>query len=154
MAYERIEPPKGLLYHYTKRENVEPILKDGRIRRFRDMESWFCTSLKNTLRLMELTVMQEGKLYYDVDGFPRRYPKFLPEEYVVLELVPRYQNGEWVVWNQEFPDGTPAQVLKLGEEFSRLKVGFRGDLKFRENPNVHEMADLMQEQSYGHEITM
>lgn len=154
MAYERIEPPKGLLYHYTKRENVEPILKDGRIRRFRDMESWFCTSLKNTLRLMELTVMQEGKLYYDVDGFPRRYPKFLPEEYVVLELVPRYQNGEWVVWNQEFPDGTPAQVLKLGEEFSRLKVGFRGDLKFRENPNVHEMADLMQEQSYAHEITM
>lgn len=35
MAYERIDGPKGLLYHYTKRENIEPILQDGRIRKFR-----------------------------------------------------------------------------------------------------------------------
>ena len=46
MAYERIDGPKGLLYHYTKRENVEPILQDGRIRKFKDRECWFCTSLE------------------------------------------------------------------------------------------------------------
>ena len=86
MAYERIDGPKGLLYHYTKRENIEPILQDGRIRKFKDRECWFCTSLEDTLRLMELTVMEEGKLYYDANGLPRRYPKFIPEEYVVLEL--------------------------------------------------------------------
>lgn len=90
MAYERIDRPKGLLYHYTKRENIEPILQDGRIRKFRDTECWFCTSLEDTLRLMELTVMEEGKLYYDINGLSRRYPKFIPEEYVVLELSPRY----------------------------------------------------------------
>ena len=100
MAYERIDGPKGLLYHYTKRENIEPILQDGRIRKFKDRECWFCTSLEDTLRLMELTVMEEGKLYYDANGLPRRYPKFIPEEYVVLELSPRYQNGDWVIWNQ------------------------------------------------------
>ena len=60
MAYERIDGPKGLLYHYTKRENIEPILQDGRIRKFKDRECWFCTSLEDTLRLMELTVMEEG----------------------------------------------------------------------------------------------
>lgn len=38
MAYERIDRPKGLLYHYTKRENIEPILQDGRIRKFKDRE--------------------------------------------------------------------------------------------------------------------
>lgn len=43
MAYERIDKPKGLLYHYTKRENVESILRDGRIRKFKDSECWFCT---------------------------------------------------------------------------------------------------------------
>ena len=68
MAYERIDGPKGLLYHYTKRENIEPILQDGRIRKFKDRECWFCTSLEDTLRLMELTVMEEGKLYYDANG--------------------------------------------------------------------------------------
>ena len=59
MAYERINRPKGLLYHYTKKSNLESILKDGRIRRFQDRECWFCTSLDDTFRLMELTVMQE-----------------------------------------------------------------------------------------------
>ncbi len=147
MAYERIEKPKGLLYHYTKRENLEPILKDGRIRKFKDTESWFCKSLEDTLRLMELTVMQEGKLYYDVNGLPRKYPPFVPDDYVILELSLRYQSGDWVRWNQEFPAGTPEQVLKLGEEFSHLKVGFRGDVRFYENPNVYEVSELLQVQT-------
>ena len=125
MAYERIDKPKGLLYHYTKRENVESILRDGRIRKFKDTESWFCTSLEDTLRLMELTVMQEGKLYFDADGFPRQYPKFAPEE-----------------------------LLKLGEEFSHLKAGYRGDLRFYENPNVYEVAELLQEQTPAMQMDM
>lgn len=154
MAYERIDRPKGLLYHYTKRGNVESILRDGRVRKFQDTESWFCTSLKDTLRLMELTVMQEGKLYYDVNGFPRHYPPFVPEDYVVLELTPRYQSGDWVIWNQEFPAGVPEEVLRLGEEFSRLKVGFRGDLRFYENPNIYEVAELLQEQIQAPQMTM
>lgn len=154
MASERIDRPKGLLYHYTKHENIEAILRDGRIRKFKDTESWFCTSLEDTLRLMELTVMQEGKLYYNVNGLPRKYPKFVPEEYVVLELAPRYQSGDWVMWNQEFPNGVPEEVLKLGEEFSHLKIGYRGDLRFYENPNVYEVAELLQKQIQTPQMTM
>lgn len=59
MGYERIDKPEGKLYHYTKRGNLEQILKDGRIRKFQDRESWFCASIRDTLRLMEMTVMQE-----------------------------------------------------------------------------------------------
>lgn len=154
MGYERIDKPEGLLYHYTKRENLEQIIKDGRIRKFRDRESWFCTSLEDTLRLMELTVMQEGNLYYDVKGFPRHYPAFVPEEYVILELEPRFQSGEWVRWNQEFPENTPEEVLKLGEEFSRLKAGYRGDVRFYPNPRIYEVAELLMEQKPGPEMTM
>ena len=110
MVYERIDRPKGLLYHYTKRENIEPILQDGRIRKFKDRECWFCASLEDNLRLMELTVMEEGKLYYDTNGLPRRYPKFIPEEYVVLELSPRYQNGDWVI-STKLPSLTQKTIL-------------------------------------------
>lgn len=110
--------------------------------------------LGDALRLMELTVMEEGKLYYDANGLPRRYPKFVPEEYVVLELSPRYQNGDWVIWNQEFPGGAPEEIRKLGEEFSHLKIGFRGDLRFYENPNIYEVAELFQEQTQTPQITM
>lgn len=154
MAYERINRPEGLLYHYTKRENVESISKDGKIRRFMDRETWFCTSLENTLRLMELTVMQEGKRYYDVHGLPKRYPTFVAEDYVILELVPRFQNGDWVIWNQEFPQGTPEEVLKLGEEFSHLKIGYRGDLKFCEHPNIYEVSELLTEQKQETQMIM
>lgn len=94
MGYERIVKPEGVLYHYTKRENLRQIIKDGRIRKFKSRESWFCSSLENVLRLMEMTVMQEGNLYYDAGGILRRYPPFEAEDYIILELVPRFQNGE------------------------------------------------------------
>lgn len=154
MAYEKINKPEGKLYHYTKRGNVESILKDERIKRFTDRECWFCTSLEGTLRLMELTVMQEGKRYYDAQGLPKRYPAFVPEDYVILELSPRYQNGEWVIWNQEFPENTPEEVLKLGEEFSRLKIGYRGDLKFYDSPTIYEVAELLNEQTESPQMVM
>ena len=154
MAYERINRPEGRLYHYTRRENAEQILCDGKIKKFRDRETWFCTSLEDTLRLMKMTVMQEGKRYYDVGGMPKRYPPFVAEDYVIFELSPRYQSGDWVIWNQEFPDGVSEEVRKLGEEFSRLKLRFRGDLKFYDNPKVYEVAELLAEQSEAQVIAM
>lgn len=47
MAYERMDKPAGSVYHYTRRENVPAILKDGRIRRMGDIECWVCTSLED-----------------------------------------------------------------------------------------------------------
>lgn len=32
-----------------------------------------------------------------------------------------------------------------GQEFSQLKVGFRGDLKFKENPEVLEVTPLLEQ---------
>ena len=78
----------------------------------------------------------------------------MPEDYVILELAPRYQNGEWVRWNQELPKDVPEALLKLGEEFSHLKAGFRGDLRFYENPNVYEVAELLQEQTPAMQMDM
>ena len=136
MGYERIQKPEGLLYHYTRKENLESILRDGRIRKFCDRETWFTKSLADTLRLMS------------------RYPAFVPEDYVVLELTPRYQSGEWVIWNQELPPNAPESVRELAEEFSHLKLGYRGDLKFWENPVIYEMTDLLEEPEQTSEMKM
>lgn len=43
-----------------------------------------------------MTVMKEGHPYVDARGFLQRYPAFVPEDYVILKLEQRYQNGEWV----------------------------------------------------------
>ncbi len=121
MAYERIASPPEVLYHYTNKENLPAILADGRIRKFQDKECWFCSSVENTLRLMELTVMNEGGLYIGINGIPKRSPKFQPDEYVILELTPRYQNGEWVKWNQEIDSRCSAEQKALAERIQQLK---------------------------------
>lgn len=154
MAYERIAKPEGFLYHYTKREHLDSILQDGKIRRMGDRECWFCTSLEDTLTLMENTVMMEGKPYYGLGGVLKRYPAFVPEDYVILKLEQRYQNGDWVRWNQELPPGAAPELLEAARVFSRLKVGFRGDLKFREPPEIIEAAPLIQAQTNQPTMTM
>lgn len=154
MAYERIDRPPGPVYHYTRRENLDSILRDGRIRRMGDTECWVCGSLEDTMTLMRNTVMAEGKPYYKVGGALGFYPKFVPEDYVVLKLEPRYQSGEWVRWNQEMPPGSPPELLEAAREFSLLKFGYRGDLKFREHPEVIEVAPLLMEQAHQPTLSM
>lgn len=154
MAYERISRLTGSLYHYTRRDRLESILKDGRIRRMGDKECWFCTSLEDTLALMKRTVMQEGKPYYGLGGVLLRYPAFMPEDYVILKLEPRYQNGEWVRWNQEMPPNTPPEILEEARVFSHLKVGFRGDLKFKEHPEILEVAQFLSGQHAERDMKM
>lgn len=145
MSYERITNIPETLYHYTKKDNIESILNDGKIKKFKDSECWFCTSIEDLLRYMELTVMNEGQPYYDTNGIRKSYPPFVAEDFVVLELTQRFQNGEWVKWNQEYPLNTPLEFQSLQKEFSDLKVGFRGDFKFKANPQVIEVAELLQE---------
>nr|WP_308625358.1 hypothetical protein [uncultured Eisenbergiella sp.] len=154
MAYERISKPAGPVYHYTDRKNLPSILRDGRIRRKGDIECWVCGSLEDTLKLMRQTLMMEGKPYYKVNGTLAHYPKFVPEDYVILKLEPRYQNGEWIRWNQELPPGSPPELVQAACEFSRLKLGFRGDLKFREHPEVIEAADLLSGQEHQPTLSM
>jgi len=73
---------------------------------------------------------------------------------VILKLEPRYQNGEWVRWNQEMPPNTPPEILEEARVFSQLKVGFRGDLKFKEHPEIIDVSQLLSGQNLGHEMKM
>ena len=83
MAYVKENAPSKV-YHLTKKEKLNSILEDGRIRRFGDTECWFCTDPQKMKAYMEQTVMCEGKPYYAVGGQLCRYPKFVPEDYIIL----------------------------------------------------------------------
>lgn len=143
MGYERVTDRPEVVYHYTNRKNLESILRDGRIKRMGDTECWFCPTLEDTLTLMRSTVMIEGKPYYKVGGSVGFYPKFVPEDYVILKLTPRWQNGEWVRWMQELPPSSPSELLEAARVFSNLKLGFRGDLRFYPHPEIIEITPLL-----------
>lgn len=151
MGYIRVTDRTKEVYHYTNRKNLESLLRDGRIRRMGDTESWFCSSLEDTLELMRATVMIEGKHYYKVGGALGVYPKFAPEDYVILKLTPRWQNGEWVRWMQEVPPDAPPELRETARTFSMLKLGYRGDLKFYPTPEIIEVAPLLAAQTQNQE---
>ena len=94
-------PIPSEVYHLTKKANLESILDDGAIRRFDDTECWFCESLAKMKAYMEQTVLCEGKPYYGAGGRLCHYPKFEPEQYVILKLTPCRREGNWYRWNQD-----------------------------------------------------
>lgn len=143
MGYEIIKPPEGNIYHYTKKINLPGILKQGKICRFRDSECWFSRSLADILRIMEITVMREGQRYISTNLKVERYPKFIPEDYVVLKLEPENQNGIWVIWTDEVTPDCSVKVKQEIHDLNYLKIGFRGDLKFYPAPEVIEMTSLI-----------
>ena len=130
MAYVKVTPP-SVVYHLTRMENLDSVLDDGKIRRFMDSECWFCESLGKMKAYMEQTVMCEGKPYYAVGGQLCRYPKFVPEDYVLLKLTPCGYEDNWYRWNQEIPPGSSRELMQAAKEFSMLKIGYRGDMAFR-----------------------
>ena len=147
MAYVKARIPTEV-YHLTRRENVDSIRADKRIRRFGDTECWFCRSPEDMLRYMEYTVLCEGKPYIATGGRIEYYPQFIPEDYVLLKLTPAKWEDKWYQWIQEVPHNLPQVVKDQAEEFSRLKVGYRGDLRFSKM-EVMEMCQFMGVQKKG-----
>ena len=130
-------PIPSEVYHLTRRDKMEDILADGRIRRFDDTECWFCESLEKMKAYMEQTVRCEGKAYFGVGGQLCHYPKFEPEQYVILKLTPRRREGNWYRWNQEIPLNSPPELVQAAAEFSKLKIGYRGDLAFKDAETIN-----------------
>ena len=148
MAYEKVPRP-STVYHLTQKGNLDSILDDGVIRRFNDTECWFCESLDKMRAYMAQTVLCEGKSYYAVGGQLCRYPKFVPEDFVLLKLTPRGYEDNWYRWNQEIPPGSPRGLMQAAKEFSMLKIGYRGDMAFKE-PEVIDVPKFLYGEIVSH----
>ena len=141
MAYVKALIPAEV-YHLTQMDKLDDILDDGKIRRFGDTECWFCESLEKMKAYMEQTVLCEGKAYYGIGGQLCHYPKLDPDKYVILKLTPRRREGNWYRWNQEIPLNSPPELVQAAAEFSKLKIGYRGDLAFKDAELIN-VADFL-----------
>ena len=86
--------------------------------------------------------MNEGQKYIAPDRTMKRYPKFEPENYVMLRIVPAKWEDKWYQWNQELPANASPESKQQAKEFSELKLGYRGDLRFSQ-VEVFEMTEVM-----------
>ena len=46
-------------------------------------------------------------------------------------MTPCRREGNWYRWNQEIPLNSPPELVQAAAEFSKLKIGYRGDLAFK-----------------------
>lgn len=85
MKIEKVNPNIKYIYHYTLKENVEKILKDKAIIS-KDPYVFFTKSLNDSISAFENEIMQEGKLYIDVDGNLKKREKCNKSDYCILKI--------------------------------------------------------------------
>ena len=63
---------------------------------------------------------------------------------MLLKLRPCDQPDNWYRWNQEVPPGSSRELMQAAKEFSLLKIGYRGDMAFKE-PEVIDVAIFLED---------
>lgn len=91
MNIEKINPNIKYVYHYTLKENVEKILEDQAIIS-KDQYVFFTKSLNDSIIAFEREMMQENKLYIDIDGILRRRKKCNKDDYCILKIPYKNDN--------------------------------------------------------------
>ena len=89
--FVKISVPK-IVYHYTTKADAESIIVDGKIYSADGSERWYSLTLDVLKTYIDLTIKNEGQAYIDSNRKIKTYGKFVPENYVILELKPRYSD--------------------------------------------------------------
>lgn len=92
MDIVKITPNVKYIYHYTKKSNVQKILNDRKIMS-KDKYVFFTESLQDSIAIFEKEMMQEGRLYIDVNGVLRKREKCKKEDYCILKLPYKNDNN-------------------------------------------------------------
>jgi len=143
MGYIKSKNIPKKVYHFTKKENVKSILRDCKIIPADGLECWFSLSLEDLYQYMKLTVMNEGGAYVGADFAVHTYPKFNPEEYVILELKPRYTKDKWYYYVPDSLDKYSYEDQSKHKLLSKIKIGYRGDMEFKKSAKIIEMTNFL-----------
>lgn len=148
--FEEIEPPE-IVYHMTGRENLDNILRDGKIKAGADgnadFATWFFPALEEIPVYIELTGANTGRKYYDFDGRIHEAPPLNHKETVVLKLRPR--GRQEMEWYRERPAEGKNESSLSNEKVERLqlymsaaRVCHYGAMPFEKDPEVLELTEV------------
>jgi len=153
--YKRIEQP-AVVYHMTPRKNLDSILSDGKIKTGTDFVCFFFPAVEEIPVYIKVTGALHGRQYWDFDGRIKTAPPLIPEEQVVLKLLPRY--SEPLYWYQEDTlemllqqarqeNWTQERIEKSVQNqkaFDKARVLHYGDMKFKQNNiQVLELSEIL-----------
>ena len=121
MNIEKVNPNIKYIYHYTLKKNVKKILAEQEITS-KDQYVFFTKSLKDSIIAFEREMMQENKLYIDVNGNLRKRKKCDKSDYCILKIP--YKND-----NQFFKFSFENQSK---ESIYTISISHKGSYQFKE----------------------
>lgn len=157
--WQRVDQPP-FVYHMTPRANLESIKQDGRIHTGHDYICWFFEDLANIPVYLKISNALKGRSYWDYDGNLHTAPPLIPEDTIVLKLIPRY--SEPLYWYREVirikenetintATGKPLageeykKACETQERFSKARIAHYQPFKFKKDFEVLELAQILKE---------
>lgn len=139
------------VYHYTHIDNVSKIKEDRKILKGKDTHCFFAESIEDIMIIIGHTVAkgEEGR-FKNLQGRIERYPEFIPEDFVILELETQYTSwDDWSYW-MDYDKKTAISEHYFSEkdyeeytDYSKKKIGYKGNLRFKkcEEHNLMDYID-------------
>ena len=121
MNIEKINPNITYVYHYTLKKNVKKILND-KVIKSREQYVFFTKSLNDSIIAFEREMMQENKLYIDVEGNLRKREKCNKDDYCILK-IPYINDNQFYKFNFE---------NQSKESIYTISISHKGNYKFKE----------------------
>lgn len=121
MNIEKVNPNIKYVYHYTLKKNVKKILNDKAIKS-KDQYVFFTKSLNDSIIAFEREMMQENKLYIDVEGILRKREKCNKDDYCILK-IPYINDNQFYKFNFE---------NQSKESIYTISISHKGNYKFKE----------------------
>ena len=121
MNIEKVNPNIKYVYHYTLKKNVKKILNDKAIKS-KDQYVFFTKSLNDSIIAFEREMMQENKLYIDVEGNLRKREKCNKDDYCILK-IPYINDNQFYKFNFE---------NQSKESIYTISISHKGNYKFKE----------------------
>ncbi len=121
MNIEKINPNIKYVYHYTLKKNVKKILNDKAIKS-KDQYVFFTKNLNDSIIAFEKEMMQENKLYIDVEGNLRKRKKCNKDDYCILK-IPYINDNQFYTFNFE---------NQSKESIYTISISHKGNYKFEE----------------------
>lgn len=121
MNIEKVNPNIKYVYHYTLKKNVKKILNDKEIKS-KDQYVFFTKSLNDSIIAFEREMMQENKLYIDVEGILRKREKCNKDDYCILK-IPYINDNQFYKFDFE---------NQSKESIYTISISHKGNYKFKE----------------------
>lgn len=149
-------PQPECVYHMTDRQNIEAIMRDGKVRTFNDYMCFFFPDIESVSLYIDTSNALKGRKYYDFDGKWHTQPPLVIDDTVVLKLKPRRKEPlQWFkeihteAFMQKVPEDERSKVLA----FDASRICHYDDMAFRTFPGdveVIELRDVYKPTEFAH----